>query len=377
MAISFGHGGAGIVSDCNGAVCARDIDVYSGESRWTLECFIQFTNFHCFYSQYITRHTENRFTKCIFCCCQCCLSCLQNFLQYISRNAYIETGMAIVDQHTQLDFWYKYIWLLFVAIYGYSFCLAGQKAFSLLSSNALRVFAINSVGDFVLWSGKAFVVACTVFAGLDIIQVRCLFFETQAHANEILYIYFPRTEEGWSASQLGAARPGRPICLFDLAYIHHRLWGILMSYLATIVDFELKTTWFCVNIIYFWPDDDRYDFSVLLRGLWTQWWTDASVFHVARTHGICAEIEKSARDTRVSTGSWCVVNKWGYARASTSTKAIFSWMRSWDAYCSVYIYDQMEGSAHEIGTFLWGIFVKFMIHVHSLLSGIQNDFRQR
>lgn len=58
------------------------------------------------------------------------------------------------------------------AIYGYSFCIAGQKAFSLLSSNALRVFAINSVGDFVLWSGKALVVACTVFVGLDVIQVR-------------------------------------------------------------------------------------------------------------------------------------------------------------------------------------------------------------
>lgn len=49
--------------------------------------------------------------------------------------------------------------------------MAGQKAFSLLSSNALRVFAINSVGDFVLWLGKAFVVAITVFVGLELIQV--------------------------------------------------------------------------------------------------------------------------------------------------------------------------------------------------------------
>lgn len=84
----------------------------------------------------------------LFMCCQCCLGCFERILQYLTRNAYIET-----------------------AIFGLSFCAAGRKAFSILSSNALRVFAINSVGDFVLLLGKAFVVAITVLIGIELIQV--------------------------------------------------------------------------------------------------------------------------------------------------------------------------------------------------------------
>lgn len=61
--------------------------------------------------------------------------------------------------------------LLVAALFGYSFCTAGSKAFKILSSNALRVFAINSVGDFVLLLGKAFVVAITVLIGIGVIQV--------------------------------------------------------------------------------------------------------------------------------------------------------------------------------------------------------------
>lgn len=94
------------------------------------------------------RDPQNRFTQMLFTCCQCCLACFERILQYLTRNAYIET-----------------------AIFGLSFCAAGRKAFNILSSNALRVFAINSVGDFVLLLGKAFVVAITVLIGMELIQV--------------------------------------------------------------------------------------------------------------------------------------------------------------------------------------------------------------
>jgi solute carrier family 44 protein 1 (choline transporter-like protein) len=61
--------------------------------------------------------------------------------------------------------------LLLAAIFGYSFCRAGQQAFKHLSSNALRVAAINSVGDFVLFLGKALVVVATVLIGIKMFDV--------------------------------------------------------------------------------------------------------------------------------------------------------------------------------------------------------------
>lgn len=97
--------------------------------------------------EYGLRDPSNKLTQCLFSCCQCCLSCFEKFLQYLTRNAYIETAMN-----------------------GTSFCTSGQKAFSVLASNALRVFAINSVGDFVLLLGKALVVLCTVLIGMELIQ---------------------------------------------------------------------------------------------------------------------------------------------------------------------------------------------------------------
>lgn len=59
----------------------------------------------------------------------------------------------------------------FVAIYGYSFCKAGKQAFKLLVSNAFRVGAINSIGDFVLFLGKVLVVVATVLTGVEILEV--------------------------------------------------------------------------------------------------------------------------------------------------------------------------------------------------------------
>lgn len=41
----------------------------------------------------------------------------------------------------------------------------------MLASNALRVIAINSVGDFILFLGKVGVVTSVVFIGIELIKV--------------------------------------------------------------------------------------------------------------------------------------------------------------------------------------------------------------
>ncbi|KAL3869721.1 hypothetical protein ACJMK2_042370 [Sinanodonta woodiana] len=89
---------------------------------------------------------------------QCCLWCFEKFLQYINRNAYIE-----------------------IAIYGKSFCESARKAFILIVNNALRVVAINSVGDFVLFIGKLCTVGVVLVVGHELLKNR----------DDINYIWAP------------------------------------------------------------------------------------------------------------------------------------------------------------------------------------------
>lgn len=96
-----------------------------------------------------TKASQNTVSRCIFRTCQCCLWCFEKILQFFSRNAYIEVAMK-----------------------GHNFCRGGQQAFKLLASNALRVAAINSVGDFVLFLGKAIVVIATVLIGVQMLNER-------------------------------------------------------------------------------------------------------------------------------------------------------------------------------------------------------------
>lgn len=58
-----------------------------------------------------------------------------------------------------------------LAIYGDNFCRSGQQAFKMITSNVLRVAAINSVGDFVLFLGKVLVVTSTVLLGFKMLEV--------------------------------------------------------------------------------------------------------------------------------------------------------------------------------------------------------------
>lgn len=78
---------------------------------------------------------------------QCCLWCFEKFLAYLNRNAYIE-----------------------IAIFGHSFCTGAKKAFLLILENALRVAAINSIGDFVLFLGKLSTMAVVLVVGNEFFQ---------------------------------------------------------------------------------------------------------------------------------------------------------------------------------------------------------------
>lgn len=76
--------------------------------------------------------------------------------------------MLCVEQH-----WIENRFLSFIAaIHGYPFFTAGKIAFTRLSANALRVFVINSIGDFVLFLGKAAVVVLTVVAGMEMMKAK-------------------------------------------------------------------------------------------------------------------------------------------------------------------------------------------------------------
>uniref|UniRef100_A0A3B4C8Z2 Choline transporter-like protein n=1 Tax=Pygocentrus nattereri TaxID=42514 RepID=A0A3B4C8Z2_PYGNA len=86
---------------------------------------------------------ENACARCLLKACICCLWCLEKCLNYLNQNAYAAT-----------------------AINSTSFCTSARDAFVILVENALRVAAINTVGDFVLFLGKVLIVTCTAFAGV-------------------------------------------------------------------------------------------------------------------------------------------------------------------------------------------------------------------
>lgn len=92
---------------------------------------------------------KNEVSQFLFKISSCCLYCLEKALVYLTRNAYIE-----------------------VAIFGDKLWTSGQRAYHMLVNNALRVAAINSVGDFVLFLGKVLVVVCSVLIGYEILQKR-------------------------------------------------------------------------------------------------------------------------------------------------------------------------------------------------------------
>lgn len=100
---------------------------------------------------FLEKQLKTRFESCtvLLKVCQCCLCCFERFLKFLNRNAFI-----------------------LVAIHGYSFCKAAREAFSLLTKNCLRVAAINSVGDFIIFMAKVGVIAGTAFGGHELLKLR-------------------------------------------------------------------------------------------------------------------------------------------------------------------------------------------------------------
>ena len=99
------------------------------------------------------------------CCCWPCIYAFKKFLQFVTTHAYIEIGknenLSAIRRRNNV----------FIAIYGDGFCTSAGRAVRILANNALRIVAINSVGDFVLRFGKIGVVAATVFIGIELMKV--------------------------------------------------------------------------------------------------------------------------------------------------------------------------------------------------------------
>ncbi|XP_032941213.1 long-chain fatty acid transport protein 6 isoform X3 [Catharus ustulatus] len=90
---------------------------------------------------------ENACARCMLKACICCLWCLEKCLTYLNQNAYTAT-----------------------AINSTNFCTSAKDAFVILVENALRVAAINTVGDFMLFLGKVLIVCSTGLAGVMLLN---------------------------------------------------------------------------------------------------------------------------------------------------------------------------------------------------------------
>ena len=94
------------------------------------------------------KSSEGTSGLCLIKCCSCCLICLEKFMKYINSNAYT-----------------------IIAIEGLSFCQSAQKSFLIVMENALRIIAINSVGDFMLFLSKISVTTTTLLLAVVWLQV--------------------------------------------------------------------------------------------------------------------------------------------------------------------------------------------------------------
>lgn len=59
-----------------------------------------------------------------------------------------------------------------MSIDGTSFCVAGRRAFNLITKNFLGIAAIQTIGDFVLTLARVFVVLLAVFISVALMAVK-------------------------------------------------------------------------------------------------------------------------------------------------------------------------------------------------------------
>lgn len=100
-------------------------------------------------------------------CCHCFLWIFEKILIYVNTNAYIE-----------------------IALTGKSFCSSARRAFAILTLNALKVTAVNSIGDFLLFLSKIMIVLVTLWTGSKLVEDR------QA---ELTYAWSPLIVSGLAA----------------------------------------------------------------------------------------------------------------------------------------------------------------------------------
>jgi len=111
------------------------------------------------YIEHKCNGSQSEIAKLCIKCCICCLWCLEKALKFLNANAYTV-----------------------IAIEGKNFCSAAGTAFKIIASNILRVTAINSVGDFVLFLGK--------LAVSSIVCIMSVFwFKNRMYDGEYLYMY--------------------------------------------------------------------------------------------------------------------------------------------------------------------------------------------
>eukprot|EP00163_Fabomonas_tropica_P010291 TRINITY_DN2038_c0_g1_i4.p1 TRINITY_DN2038_c0_g1~~TRINITY_DN2038_c0_g1_i4.p1 ORF type:complete len:362 (+),score=70.70 TRINITY_DN2038_c0_g1_i4:1335-2420(+) len=89
----------------------------------------------------------NSVIKCILCYVNYCLWYFQKFLEFITAHAFVQIG-----------------------IFGGSFCTSAKRAYQLVACNPMRVAAVAGVSAFVMFLGKIFVVALTVFIGIELLK---------------------------------------------------------------------------------------------------------------------------------------------------------------------------------------------------------------
>jgi choline transporter-like protein 2/4/5 len=95
-----------------------------------------------YFQKQAAKYPGNACCKALLCMCGCCVWCLEGCIKFLNKNAYIMT-----------------------ALYGYGFCHAASKAFSVLAANIVRVLTVNFISSFVLLLGKMLIpVASSFFA---------------------------------------------------------------------------------------------------------------------------------------------------------------------------------------------------------------------
>ena len=87
--------------------------------------------------EYINRKTKqaqehNQALKFLMCCFRCCAWYTEQVVTFVNRNAYI-----------------------MIAVKGTGYCPSAMRAVALIVQNALRLAAVNTFGDVLLWLGKA------------------------------------------------------------------------------------------------------------------------------------------------------------------------------------------------------------------------------